>query len=77
MILKNLAHKKTPQPEGQGGSFHAMRHFFASVTLTELQVAEVQQLLGHSNSRMTTSIYGHLTRSSAQAGPQAVAKLLG
>lgn len=75
--VKAALKAKQPAPRPFPGSFHAMRHFFASVTLTELQVAEVQQLLGHSNSRMTTSIYGHLTRTSAQAGPQAVANLLG
>lgn len=64
-------------PEEFPGSFHALRHFFASVTLSEMQVAEVQQLLGHSDSRMTTAIYGHLTRKSAEAGPAAVAAVLG
>lgn len=79
------AHKKAvakakaeglPAPRPFPGSFHALRHYFASVTLSELKEAEVQQLLGHSSSQITTSIYGHLTRKSAEAGPSAVAREL-
>jgi integrase len=63
-------------PEPFPGAFHALRHFFSSVTLTELTAAEVQQLLGHSSVSLTTGIYGHLTVKTATRGPALVEREL-
>ena len=59
------------------GSFHSLRHFFSATSLSEMQAADVQQLLGHSTLRMTTSVYGHLTRRSAIKGAAIVQSALG
>lgn len=58
------------------GSFHALRHYFAGVGMTHAQAAQVQQLLGHTTLRMTTSTYGHLAETVAFAVPEAVADTL-
>lgn len=67
---------QSDDPEPFPGAFHALRHFFSSVTLTELTPAEVQQLLGHSSVSLTTGTYGHLTAKTATRGPALVEKEL-
>ena len=59
------------------GSFHSLRHYFSGTSLGQMEPAEVQQLLGHSTLRMTTSVYGHLTPRARSQGPAAVAAELG
>ena len=60
----------------QAGAFHALRHYFASVGLTSTEAAQVQQLLGHTTLRMTTTVYGHLTEAVATSVPEVVAATL-
>ena len=60
----------------ESGAFHALRHYFASVGLSTTEAAQVQQLLGHTTLRMTTTVYGHLVESVAVAVPEAVAATL-
>jgi integrase len=45
---------------GFPGSFHALRHFVATVGLSSLPVAVVSKQLGHRRSTLTTDTYGHL-----------------
>ena len=72
-LLEESGAEVRPYP----GSFHSMRHYFSGTSLGRLQPAEVQQLLGHSTLRMTTSVYGHLTPRARSEGPSAVAAELG
>ena len=55
------------------GAFHSLRHYFASVGLSSAEAAQVQQLLGHTTLRMTTTVYGHLTETVSRTVPEAVA----
>lgn len=45
---------------GWPGSFHAFRHFEATVSLSALPTAVVSKQLGHKRTSLTTSVYGHL-----------------
>ncbi|MFN8158416.1 MAG: site-specific integrase [Candidatus Nanopelagicales bacterium] len=45
---------------GWPGSFHAFRHFVASVGLSALPTAVVSKQLGHKRATLTTDVYGHL-----------------
>jgi integrase len=58
------------------GAFHALRHYFASVGLSNTEAAQVQQLLGHKTLRMTTSVYGHVTENVQRHVPEFVASTL-
>lgn len=58
------------------GAFHALRHYFASVGLSNVEAAQVQQLLGHKTLRMTTTVYGHLTENVSRDVPEFVASTL-
>ena len=73
----NAAASEDPDaPMWTAGSFHSLRHYFAGVGLTHAQAAQVQQLLGHTTLRMTTTVYGHLTEGVATGVPLAVADSL-
>ena len=61
-------------------SFHALRHFYASLCINrradgglELPAKLVQERLGHASITMTLDIYGHLFPSNDDAGDLAVA----
>ena len=45
---------------GFPGSFHALRHFAASVGLSSLPLSVVSKALGHKRGSMTSDVYGHL-----------------
>lgn len=46
--------------------FHELRHSAASLLLaTGVQLADVSKLLGHSEFRLTSDVYGHLQRETA------------
>jgi integrase len=46
--------------------FHDLRHSAASLLLASgVQLAEVSKLLGHSELRLTSDVYGHLQRETA------------
>lgn len=50
---------------GFPGSFHALRHFVASVAVSSLPLPVVSKVLGHRRAAMTTDVYGHLLASDA------------
>ena len=54
---------------GWPGSFHALRHYVASVTLADSGGNEflTSQVLGHTRQATTTDIYGHLLGEDARA----------
>jgi len=51
---------------GFPGSFHALRHFAASVGLSSLPLSVVSKALGHRRGSMTQDVYGHLLAGDAQ-----------
>jgi integrase len=56
---------------GFPGSFHALRHFVASVALSSVPLPVVSKVLGHKRAATTTDLYAHLLES--DAGSVAVA----
>ena len=74
--MNSAASEDPDAPTWTAGSFHSLRHYFAGVGLTHAQAAQVQQLLGHTTLRMTTTVYGHLTEGVAIGVPLAVADSL-
>lgn len=47
------------------GSFHSLRHYYASVALSVVPEASVSKVLGHAKRATTTDVYGHLRASDA------------
>lgn len=52
--------RKIAAPLGWPGSFHAFRHFVASVGLSTMTPTAVAKQLGHRRAALTTDVYGHL-----------------
>ncbi|HEY5135735.1 MAG TPA: hypothetical protein VIJ41_08085, partial [Candidatus Nanopelagicales bacterium] len=63
-----------PLAAGAGfpGSFHSLRHFYASVALSAVPEASVSKVLGHAKRSTTTDVYGHLRESDASTVAVAV-----
>jgi len=58
--------------------FHDLRHSCASMLLAQgVQLAEVSQLLGHSELRLTADTYGHLQQQTAARAAQYLNRVLG
>ena len=58
--------------------FHDLRHSCASILLAQaVQLAEVSQLLGHSELRLTADLYGHLQQQTAARAAQYLDRVLG
>jgi integrase len=50
---------------GFPGSFHALRHWFASIAVTLVPDVTVSKVLGHARTSTTTDLYSHLRASDA------------
>ncbi len=50
---------------GFPGSFHALRHWFASIAVTLVPDVTVAKVLGHARTSTTTDLYSHLRASDA------------
>lgn len=50
---------------GFPGSFHALRHWYASMAVTLVPDVTVSKLLGHARTSTTTDLYAHLRESDA------------
>jgi integrase len=50
---------------GFPGSFHALRHWFASIAVTLVPDVTVAKVLGHAHTSTTTDLYAHLRASDA------------
>jgi integrase len=59
-VLKPLA-----VASGFPGSFHALRHWFASIAVTLAPDVTVSKVLGHARTSTTTDLYAHLRASDA------------
>lgn len=58
--------------------FHDLRHSAASLLLAAgVQLAEVSKLLGHTELRLTSDVYGHLQRETATRAAQRMDAVLG
>lgn len=62
---------------GFPGSFHELRHFYASVSATEVSIASLSKILGHKRQATTTDTYGHLYPGDAAKAGKAVQRALG
>jgi len=71
---RNLRRDLRPLAAGAGfpGSFHSLRHFYASVALSAVPEASVSKVLGHAKRSTTTDVYGHLRESDASTVAVAV-----
>ena len=54
------AFREVAAPLGWPGSFHAFRHFVASVGLSTMTPTSVAKQLGHRHATLTTDVYRHL-----------------
>lgn len=56
-----------PLAEGVGfpGSFHALRHYVATVAVSTVPLAVASKVLGHKRTATTTDLYAHLLESDA------------
>lgn len=61
---------------GFPGSFHSLRHWFASFAVTVASDVQVSKVLGHARTSTTTDIYAHLRRSDAARITDAVGERL-
>ena len=57
---------------GFDGSFHALRHWFASLAVTVVPDVTVSKILGHARTSTTTDLYAHLRASDAAKAAVAV-----
>jgi len=58
--------------------FHDLRHSCASILIAQgVQLAEISQLLGHSQLRLTADTYGHLQQQTASRAAQHLDRVLG
>jgi integrase len=73
--LRKELHRVAPKWKG---CFHELRHWFASVSITDtaLTTAAVSKVLGHASTRTTLDTYGHLMSESAQAVSGSITKAL-
>jgi integrase len=64
---RNLRRDLRPLATAAGfpGSFHSLRHYYASVALSAVPEASVSKVLGHAKRATTTDVYGHLRESDA------------
>lgn len=61
---------------GFPGSFHSLRHWFASYAVTIASDVEVSKVLGHARTSTTTDTYAHLRQSDAARITDAVGEIL-
>ena len=58
--------------------FHDLRHSCASILIAQgVQFAEISQLLGHSQLRLTADLYGHLQQQTAARAAQHLDRVFG
>ena len=58
------------------GSFHTLRHVFATVAAGEVPMVSSSKVLGHKKLSTTTDLYAHLYAPSAQAAVDAVGEAM-
>ena len=61
---------------GFPGSFHSLRHWFASYAVTVASDVQVSKVLGHARTSTTTDTYAHLRQSDAARITDAVGEIL-
>jgi len=73
--LRTELHKIAPH---WPGTFHDLRHWFASVSITDTTTttAAVSKVLGHASTRTTMDTYGHLMSESATAVSGSITRAL-
>jgi integrase len=73
--LRQELHKVAPE---WPGTFHDLRHWFASVSITDTAMtsAAVSKVLGHASTRTTMDTYGHLLPESATAVSGSITRAL-
>lgn len=76
-VLRTL-HELLGKAELPKCRFHDLRHSCVSILLAQgVQLAEVSQLLGHSELRLTADLYGHLQQQTAARAAQHLDRVLG
>ncbi len=76
--FRNLSRALKPHASALGfpGSFHSLRHWFASYAVTIASNVQVAKLLGRARTSTTTDTYAHLRQSDAARITDAVGEVL-